>query len=372
MPTPPSFIESLVPYQAGKPIEELAREKGLTKISKLASNENPMGASPNSLEIIHKNYSEIHRYPDMNGFNLKKEIADFHGISMDRVVLGSGSEGVMTYIAKAFLSVGDEVVTSANSFIGFYIIAKASGANLILIGPTKDQRFDMDRLTNEIGPKTKLVYLANPNNPTGTMITKKEFEQLLEKLPPTTLLIVDEAYVEYAEKEKEYPNSLNYNLDNLITLRTFSKAYGLAGLRVGYGISTKEIVTTLSKVKPPFEPNLLGQMAACEAIKDQNFIKRVLKENKAQYEKLFTYLTDKGLAPIPSFTNFVTLPTKSKVNSDWLFSNLLNEGVIIRKLDANRMSDFVRISIGLESEMNHFYEAFNKLYPQFETMLKGS
>ena len=372
MPTPPSFIENLVPYQAGKPIEELAREKGLTKISKLASNENPMGASPNSLEIIQKSYSEIHRYPDMNGFNLKKEIADFHGISMDQVVLGGGSEGVMTYIAKAFLSVGDEVLTSANSFIGFYIIAKASGANLKLIGPTKDQRFDMEKLTNEIGPKTKLVYLANPNNPTGTIITKKEFEQLLEKLPPTTLLIVDEAYVEYAEKEKEYPNSLNYNLNNLITLRTFSKAYGLAGLRVGYGISTKEIVTTLSKVKPPFEPNLLGQMAACEAIKDQSFIKRVLKENKTQYEKLFTYLNDKGLAPIPSFTNFVTLPTKSKANSDWLFSNLLNEGVIIRKLDANSMSDFVRISIGLESEMDHFYEAFNKLYPQFETMLKGS
>ena len=137
-------------------------------------------------------------------------------------------------------------------------------------------------------------------------------------------------------------------------------------------LSTKEIITTLSKVKPPFEPNLLGQMAACEAIKDQSFIKRVLKENKAQYEKLFTYLNNKGLSPIPSFTNFVTLPTKSKANSDWLFSNLLNEGVIIRKLDANHMSDYVRTSIGLESEMNHFYEAFDKLYLQFETMLKGA
>jgi histidinol-phosphate aminotransferase len=369
-PMPPSFIQNLIPYQAGKPIEELAREKGLKKISKLASNENPLGASPYSKKCLEKNLSQINRYPDMNGFNLKNEIAHFHNIPVDRIVLGSGSEGVMTYIAKAFLSVGDEVLTSENTFIGFYIIAKASGANLKLIPPTNEQRYDMETLGNQITSKTKLIYLANPNNPTGTIITKHEFEKFLEKLPPTTLLIMDEAYVEYANQDPSYPNSLDYNMNNLITLRTFSKAYGLGGLRVGYGITTKEIATTLSKVKPPFEPNLLGQMAACEAIKDNTFIEQVIKENEIQHKKLFSYLKNKGLSPIPSFTNFITFYTKSKANSDWLFSSLLDEGVIIRKLDANKMFDYVRVSLGTESEMDHFYKSFDKLFPQFEKMWK--
>ncbi len=364
-------LEKIVPYQAGKPIEELAREKGLTTISKLASNENPLGPSKSCVEVVEKSLSNLNRYPDMNGHDLKKALSDHHGIPPERIILGSGSEGVMTYIAKAFLGVGDEVLTSSNSFIGFYIIAKASGASLKLISPRESHQFDMETIEKSITPKTKIIYLANPNNPTGTIITKSELESLLKKCPPNIIIIMDEAYFEYAKDHKSYPNSLDYNYPNIISLRTFSKAYGLAALRVGYGVASEEIVTTLTKVKPPFEPNLLGQAAACEALKDQDHIKQGIIENKTEYERLFNYLKDKNLNPIPSFTNFVTFFTKSAENSDWLFEQLLNQGVIIRKLGANNMHDFIRISIGTKQEMDHFYESFDKISNEFQNKMKG-
>ncbi len=370
-PLPHDHLEKIIPYQAGKPIEELAREKGLKKISKLASNENPIGPSKKCIETIEKNLSNLNRYPDMNGYDLKKELSNHHKIPPEKIILGSGSEGVMTYIAKAFLGMGDEVLTSSNSFIGFYIIAKASGADLKLISPRESNQFDMENIEQSITSKTKLIYLANPNNPTGTIITKNELEKLLKKCPPHILIIMDEAYFEYAEDHKEYPNSLDYDYPNIITLRTFSKAYGLASLRVGYGIASQEIVTNLAKVKPPFEPNLLGQAAACEALKDQEHIKRGISENKSEYERLFNYLDDRNLSPIPSFTNFVTFCTKSAENSNWLFDQLLNQGVIVRKLGANNMHDFIRISIGTKKEMDHFYESFDKISDEFQKKMKG-
>ena len=224
----------------------------------------------------------------------------------------------------------------------------------------------MGEIQKAITPKTKLIYLANPNNPTGTIIRKKALETFLENCPSDVLVILDEAYFEYAEDHEEYPNSLNYDYQNLITLRTFSKAYGLASLRVGYGIASSEIVTTLTKVKPPFEPNLFGQSAACEALKDQEHLKKGVIENKTEYEKLFKYLNEKQLDPIPSFTNFITFCTKKAENSDWLFEQLLNQGVIIRKLGANNMHDFVRISIGTKEEMNHFYESLMLFLKNFK------
>ena len=366
-----SHLEEIIPYQAGKPIEELAREKGLKTISKLASNENPLGPSRKCIEAIEKNLSNLNRYPDMNGYDLKEELSEHHKIPSEKIILGSGSEGVMTYIAKAFLGVGDEVLTSSNSFIGFYIIAKTSGANLRLISPTESNQFDMETIEKSITPKTKIIYLANPNNPTGTIITKNEIEKLLEKCPSNILIIMDEAYFEYAEDCEEYPNSLNYDYPNIITLRTFSKAYGLASLRVGYGIASPDIVTTLAKVKPPFEPNLLGQVAACEALRDKEHIKKGIIENKTEYERHFKYLVDKKLSPIPSFTNFVTFYTKSAENSDWLFNKLLDQGVIIRKLGANNMHDFIRISIGTKKEMDHFYESFDKISDEFQKKMRG-
>lgn len=362
----PDYIEKLEVYQAGKPIEELAREKGLTKITKLASNENPLGPSPFAIREMTNALWDVHRYPDMAAHQLKSALGELYNLKPQNIILGNGSEGIMGYIVRAFLQPGEEVVTSENTFIGFLILAKSVGASLIQVPRRPDYKYDVEAMAKKITDNTKIIYIANPDNPTGTYITKEEFDFLMKHVPPHTIVILDEAYFEFAQSHWDYPDSMTYRYDNVITLRTFSKAYGISGVRCGYGFGHDYLIGNLHKVKLPFEPGLIAQKGAYGALKDYPHLKRTLENNKERYGELFTYLQSEGFDPIPSVTNFVTIKTGSEEASQFLYQELLNFGVIIRPLRANLMPDHVRISIGTKEEMDHFYQAMNQVMPAYK------
>lgn len=366
----PEYIRNLKPYQAGKPIAELAREKGLTKISKIASNENPLGPSPYAIKEMTQGLWDLHRYPDMHAYELKSSLSRIYKLKRENIILGNGSEGIMSYIVRAFIQPGEEVLTSDKTFIGFYILARSVGANLVTVPLTSDYRFDVQAMAKKINANTKIIYIANPNNPTGTYITKDEFDYLMKFVPDHVLVILDEAYFEFAKGQQDYPDSMDYRYDNVITLRTFSKAYGLAGIRVGYGFAHEDLITNLHKIKLPFEPNLIAQLGATGALNDSPHLERTLKNNKKRYEQTMDFLRDRGLNPIPSVANFIMFKTGSAEASDWLFENLLNKGVIIRPLKANEMPEYIRVSLGTKEEMLHFYAAMDEVLPQYRKLFK--
>ncbi len=361
----PEYIRKLQIYQAGKPIDELAREMGITKISKLASNENPLGPSPYAIKNMTNALWETHRYPDMHAHALKTSLSKLYKLKKENIILGNGSEGIMGYIARAFLQAGDEVLTCDNSFIGFTIIARSVGSKLITVPLTRDYRFDVKALAKKISPKTKVIYICNPNNPTGTYITKAEFDHLMKYVPSHVLVILDEAYFEFAASNSDYPDSMDYRYDNVITLRTFSKAYGLAGIRIGYGFGHEDLIGNLTKVKLPFEPSSIAQMGALGAIYDRSHLKRTITNNQKRYKELIEFLDKNRFNPVKSVANFVMFKTGSEAASTDLYTKLLAEGVIIRPLKANEMPDFVRVSLGTKSEMNHFYTAMKKVLPAY-------
>jgi histidinol-phosphate aminotransferase len=360
----PEYVRNLQVYQAGKPIEELAREKGIKKISKLASNENPLGPSPYAIQKMTNELWDVHRYPDMNAFRVKSALAKMYKLKNDNIILGNGSEGIMAYIARAFVQPGHEILTCENTFIGFYIIARSVGATLKTV-PLKDYRFNVEALAKSITSKTKVIYICNPNNPTGTYITKTEFDYLMAHVPSHVLVILDEAYFEFAKSRDDYPDSMDYRYDNVLTLRTFSKAYGLSGIRIGYGFGHEDLINNLHKVKLPFEPGVIAQMGALGAIYDKPHLRRTIINNNRRYEETFKFLTIHKFNPIPSATNFVCFKTGSEEASKYMFEELLNYGVIIRQLRANEMSDFVRVSLGTKKEMKHFFDSMEKILPEY-------
>lgn len=361
----PDYIEKLEVYQAGKPIEEVAREMGLTNISKLASNENPLGPSPFAIREMTNALWDVHRYPDMQAHQLKSSLSELYHLKAQNIILGNGSEGIMGYIVRAFLQPDEEVVTSENTFIGFLILARSVGAKLIQVPRREDYKYDVKAMAKKITTNTKIVYIANPDNPTGTYITKEEFDFLMKHVPSHTIVILDEAYFEFAQGSWDYPDSMTYRYDNVITLRTFSKAYGLSGIRCGYGFGHEYLINALHKVKLPFEPSLIAQKGAYGAIKDFPHLVRTLENNKDRYQELFQCLVDWGFHPIPSVTNFITFKTGSEEASLYLYNELLNHGVIIRPLRANLMPDHVRISLGTKEEMNHLYAAMEDVIPRY-------
>ena len=361
----PDYVRNLQVYQAGKPIDELTRERGITRISKLASNENPLGPSPFAIQKMTYAIWDVHRYPDMNAYLLKSSLSTLYKLKKENIILGNGSEGIMAYIARTFVQPGDEILTCDNTFIGFTIIARSVGAKLNTVPLTHDYRFDVEALKKNITKKTKVIYICNPNNPTGTYITKKEFDFLMDSVPSHILVILDEAYFEFAKMRADYPDSMDYRYDNVLTLRTFSKAYGLAGIRIGYGFGHEDLIGNLHKVKLPFEPGLIAQMGAAGAVYDKPHLKRTLTNNKRRYDETFQFLTKHEFNPIPSAANFITFKTGSEIASRELFESLLDQGVIIRQLKANEMPDFVRVSLGTKKEMKHFYEAMEAVLPAY-------
>lgn len=367
----PEYIDKLQVYQAGKPIEELAKEKGLTHISKLASNENPLGPSPYAIKEMTLSLWDVHRYPDMHATELKQKLSEIYNLNIKNIILGNGSEGIMAYIARAFIQPGDEVLTAVNTFIGFHILATGAGAKLVTVPRTQEMKYDVEALSKAVNENTKVLYLANPDNPTGTYIKKEEFDYLMKFVPKHTIVILDEAYFEFANEFPDYPDSMTYRYDNVITLRTFSKAYGISGVRVGYGFAHEDFVLALHKVKLPFEPSLIAQRGAIGALSDQPHLERTLSNNKKRYDETFNYLKRKGFHPIDSVTNFICFKTESIEAANFLFEELLNFGVIIRPLKANNMPDWLRISIGTKDEMRHLFDSMDEVMYKYHQKFRA-
>ncbi|MBN2426411.1 MAG: histidinol-phosphate transaminase [Calditrichaceae bacterium] len=356
----PHHIQDLLPYQAGKPIEELRRELGLKKIVKLASNENPLGVSPLAQKAIKAAVKEVHRYPPSDGYGLRKALADQYDVKMNNVILGHGSEGIISVIMRTFLLDDEEAVTSQGSFITFDLQAQSRGIKLVQ-APLKNYCIDLDNIASRINEKTKLIYLANPNNPTGTIFRVHQFLDFIKNVPSRALVILDEAYFEFARHDPTFPDSMQYRLDNVITLRTFSKSYGLAGIRLGYGFAHEELISNLMKVKLSFEPSSLAIAAGIAAMKDDNFLNETLKLNRMGLEFFAGLFDELGLQHLPSHTNFMTFVLDSEDHVNRLYNKLLHEGVIVRPLKAFGLPNCIRVSTGLMEENEFFAEKLRKV-----------
>ncbi|MGE0495084.1 MAG: histidinol-phosphate transaminase [Vulcanimicrobiota bacterium] len=352
----PDYIQRLRPYKAGKPIYEVQAEFGLERVYKLASNENPLGPSPMAIEAAAASLAECHRYPDPHALKLRRALAERFNLSTDNVIVGAGSEGIMANIVRVFLQDHDEVLTSDAAFLGFPILCRARGIEPIRV-PLIQYRFHLDALADRITERTKLIYLCNPNNPTGTIFTTAEFDRFMKRVPHRVLVIQDEAYCEFAASQPEYPDSMDYRYDNVITLRTFSKAYGLAGFRVGYGFGHDALITSLWKVKLPFEPSAPAQAAATAALEDSEFLVRALETNQRGLDYLYRELRRLRLEYVPSYANFVMVALDSSAQVDRLFSAMLARGVIIRPLEQAGLPHCFRITAGLPEENQACIEA---------------
>lgn len=343
----PSYIAALRPYEAGRSIDDVKKQFGLTRVAKLGSNENPLGTSPLAIEAVRRTLANgLNRYGD-GGMALRVALAERFGAPPKNVIAASGSESLLSSIVRTFVGDDDEVLTTEAAFIGFQVMAKSRGVAYREV-PYRDYHYDLIALADAITARTKIVYLANPNNPTGTIFTRREFDAFYARVPERVLIILDEAYFEYAERVPEYPDSLAYRYDNVITLRTFSKAYGLAGMRAGYGLAHEELIKQLLKIKLPFEPAELAQAAAIAALDDLEFLERTLDLNARSLRMLSS-----ALPVVRSRANFAMVPLGSAEAAQTLTRQLLEQGVIVRPLAAFGLPRAIRISTGTieETEM---------------------
>lgn len=351
----PAYIRSIAPYQPGKPISDLARDKGLdpSQIVKLASNENPLGVSPNAHMAMMDALDDIARYPDGNSVVLRDAVCEKFKVTPSQLVFGNGSNDILELAARAFLAPGDEAVYSQHAFAVYSLVTQAVGAKGVVV-PAKQFGHDLDGMLKAITPKTRMVFVANPNNPTGTLIGKLELKKFISAVPKHVLIMLDEAYDEYLTDELK-AESIGWlgEFDNLVISRTFSKAYGLAGLRVGFGVTSKEIADLMNRVRQPFNVNSIAQAAAVASLADDEFVERTRALNQAGMVQITQGLQRLGLSFIPSFANFVSF----KVNdAPRVYERLLNQGVIVRPIANYEMPDYLRVSIGLFSENARFLE----------------
>lgn len=358
MPLVPPYIASLRPYEAGRSAEEVERAYGVARAVKLASNENPLGASPLALEALHQAASRLNLYPN-GGLDLRKVLAHEYDLKVENVIAGSGSEGIMSNIIRAFLCDEDEVLTTEAAFIGFQVLARSRGVIYRTV-PYSNWHYDLPALASKINENTKIIYLANPNNPTGTIFTRHEFDDFYRHVPERVLIILDEAYFEYAKDNPRYPDSMHYRYDNVITLRTFSKIYGLAGARIGYGFAHEELIANLLKVKLPFEPSTLAQAAGIAALADKEFLHRSLELNARGLRLLADSLRDMGLAAVPSEANFVMVEFAGAGQAARVVEDLLTQGVIVRPLQPFGLPQCIRISTGTDADNERCVAAMQK------------
>jgi histidinol-phosphate aminotransferase len=353
----PPYIETLRPYEAGRSIEEIQREYGISRVTKLGSNENPLGASPLALRAMVRSLEGIHLYPN-GGLDLRRVLAEQFDLKIENVIAGSGSEGIMSNIIRTFLCDEDEVLTTEAAFIGFQVLAKSRGVAYRTV-PYRNWHYDLPGLAAAINPRTKIVYLANPNNPTGTIFSKHEFDAFYKHVPERCLIILDEAYFEYAKDNPRYPDSMHYRYDNVITLRTFSKVYGLAGVRIGYGFAHEDLITNLLKVKLPFEPSSVAQAAGIGALADKEFLHRSLELNARGIQFLTGALHEMGLTVVPSEANFVMVVLANGDQAGQLTRELLMQGIIIRPLASFGLPHAIRLSTGTDEENRRCVEALS-------------
>ncbi len=364
---PLPYVEKIQPYVPGKPIKEVERELGIKKAIKLASNENPLGPSPKVIEAIKdflKEPEELARYPEGSGYYLKNALSKKFlqkgvNLSHDEIILGNGSNELIDIAVKTYLGPGDEAIMATPSFI-VYAMSVMSQGGIAKEVPLKDWRHDLEGMLREITPKTKIIFIANPNNPTGTINFREEFHTFMESLPDNILLIMDEAYYEYVINDK-YPDTIKYFQEgrNILILRTFSKAYGLAGLRIGYGIAKAEIIREINRIREPFNTNTVAQIAAEAALNDEEHLRRVIQINEEGKKYLYKEL--EKIEPIKFLsteTNFIYIILPEHISSKEVFESLLKEGVIIRPVGPRQ----IRVTIGLKEENEAFIESFKKFF----------
>jgi histidinol-phosphate aminotransferase len=349
-------IESLAVYEAGKPVEELARELGVTDAIKLASNENPLGPSPRAVAAVEGAISGVHRYPDAAAYRLREKLAAFHGVGMDEIVQGNGSNELIELCVRTFATQGDHVVFAEPAFIVYKLASLAHGVPFTAV-PLRAFTHDLEAMAAAVTPATRLLFVANPNNPTGTYVGRSAVEKLLAEVPPEVVVVMDEAYLQYADAE-DYPDSLKLRKlrERLIVLRTFSKIYGLAALRVGYAIGPAKLIDYMNRVRAPFNVGTLGQVAALAAIDDAEHVERSRTHNSRERARLEPALRELGLVVAPSQANFVFVDARRPGRE--LYERLLRKGVIVRPFGD---TTYLRITVGTTSENDRLLVALSEV-----------
>ena len=346
---------SLNPYVPGKPVAELQRELGLTRVIKLASNENPLGPSPKALESLAEEHPMLHRYPDGGGYRLRHAIADRWKVTRDHVILGNGSDEILGLLARALLAPGDEAVMADHTFVIYKMEVTAAHGKPVTV-PLVNWTHDLDAMVRAVTPRTRLLFVCNPNNPTGTMVDAGTVRRLMDRVPEDVVVVFDEAYFEYV-RDPQFPDTIAYVKEgrNAIVLRTFSKIYGLAGLRIGYGITTPEITDILNRVRPPFNANSLAQRAALAALGDEAHVAVSRTVNAEGMEQVGRGLKELGFEPISSETNFLYFDVKR--DGRQVFESLLREGIIVRHIEGTML----RVTIGREEDNTMFLHALKNV-----------
>ena len=354
----PQYLRGLPAYVPGKPIDEVERELKIRAI-KLASNENPLGPSPKALEAMQRAAEESHRYPDGGAFHLREELAALHGVTPEEIFVGLGSSELIDLAARALLRQGQTGMTADGTYAPFSIAILASGAQLVRV-PLRDFAFDLPAMGRAINKDTRIVYMANPNNPTGTAFGDAELREFLSGIPATVLVVLDEAYIHYAERRDMPPSVELYRQQpNLLVLRTFSKVYGLAGLRIGYGVGQAPLIAAMNKLRTPFNVSGVAQAAALAALDDHAHVRRSIDTNRTERKRLFAGLTELGLRVVPSETNFLFIhigPEAATISSE-----LLHAGVIVRPLGWMGFPQAIRVSVGVMEENDKLLAAMGRV-----------
>lgn len=355
----PDYILSLKPYVPGKPLEELERELGITDSIKLASNENPLGPSPKAIEAIESALKNLHRYPDGSGYCLVNALADHLNVSPLNIVLGNGSDEIIDMLTSALLQPGDEAIMPQPSFLMYDILVRCQGAKPVY-SPLNSLAIDLEDMAARITPATRIVFLTNPMNPTGSIIKQSDFDRFLAKTPPEVVIIMDEAYIEFV-RDASCVNGLQYAKTEraMVTMRTFSKAYGLAGLRIGYGVMPETIANILNRIRLPFNMNSLAQTAACAALADTEFLSRTIRLVHQELDFMYDALDKKGIRYFPTQANFFLIDVGK--SADMVFEDMLKHGIIIRSMSSYGYPRYIRVNIGRHEENVRFLDALDKV-----------
>jgi len=358
-----SHLNKIKPYKPGKPIEELKRQLGLKDAIKMASNENALSPSSRVISSIAKAARDLNRYPDGGSFYLKKELAKRFRISPDNFIIGNGSDEVIVFAVRTFLKSGDEVIIAKPTFLVYDIASRVEGIRVKHV-PLRDYRYDLEGMRKAITKKTRMIFIANPDNPTGTYVTRKEVERFMSGLRRDIIVVFDEAYYEFASERSDYPRTMRYfkKERNVIILRTFSKIYSLAGLRVGYGIARRDLIESMNKVREPFNVNSLAQTAAIAAMYDEGFVKKTKRLIKMGKSYLYSELDIMGIMYIPSATNFILMEIGP--DAPVIYKKLLKKGIIVRNMEAWGLSGFLRVTIGTDRENRRFIKALSDIWRQ--------
>jgi histidinol-phosphate aminotransferase len=358
-------IRTLTPYQPGKPIEELERELGIKSSIKLASNENPLGPSPKAIQAAQQALANVHIYPDGGCYELKQALANYLSVDTSQLTIGNGSENVLELIGKAYLQNTDNAVISQYAFLTIPLIIQSFGAE-IKTAAADNWGHSVDNMLQAIDDKTRVLFVVNPNNPTGTYTNKQDFTKLMNSVPKHVIVVLDEAYAEFIE-EPDYPDALSYlaHHPNLIITRTFSKVYGLAGMRIGFAISSPEIADILNRARLPFNVNTLAAKAAQAALLDKEHLRKTIDLNKHGKQLLIKGLEDLKLSFIPSLANFITVDVG---DGPAVYQKLLHHGVIVRPLKAYDMPRHIRVSIGTEEQIQRFLTSLATVLPELREL----